>query len=161
MYVCPGLFVLCVIFFHIASNCLFIHIVKSEIFFQLPCKKIGSSFFLLPEILNLISSRSEKPGAINCIDGEYDSDPTLFNCVPTAGTMNYLKKTGLNLYQSRHCSYITYCVKNSLCTNREWVNQKWWFLPVFQPRQGTNKNRKCVFTDKIVIQWAPLGKPQK
>ena len=25
--------------------------------------------------------------------------------------MNYLKKTGFNLYQSRHCAYITYSVK--------------------------------------------------
>ena len=26
--------------------------------------------------------------------------------------MNYPKKTGFNLYQSRHCVYITYSVKN-------------------------------------------------
>ena len=30
-------------------------------------------------------------------------------------TINYPKKPGFNLYQLRHCAYITYSVKKSLC----------------------------------------------
>ena len=32
-------------------------------------------------------------------------------------TMNYPKKTGLNLYQSRHCAYITYSMKTWFLKN--------------------------------------------
>ena len=39
--------------------------------------------------------------------------PSIHICI-----MNYPKKTGFNLYQSRHCTYITYSVKT-------------WFLKIF------------------------------
>ena len=46
--------------------------------------------------------------------------------------MNYPKKTGFNLYESRNCAYITYSVKT-------------WFLKNLSVRGITTKTKKITF----------------
>ena len=46
----------------------------------------------------------------------------------TYNAMNYTKKLGFNLYQSRHCAYITYSVKT-------------WFLKILTVSQMIKKKK--------------------
>ena len=39
-------------------------------------------------------------------------------------TMNYPKKTGINLYQFQHCAYLTYSVKTWFLKNLSVVQEK-------------------------------------
>ena len=65
--------------------------------------------------------------------------------ISSCGAMNYPKKSGFNLYQSRHCAYITYSVKTwflktrfSLCISQgkiislNWLLCYRFFLDVFK-----------------------------
>ena len=75
---------------------------------------------LLPAVVPIIPTKKRMRISAACRQSTQDQwavSPSCRSGLLAKGTMNYPKKTGFNLYQSRYCAFITYSVKTWFLKN--------------------------------------------